>query len=135
MMVDDDPTTIWHSQFQPKQPLPQSVIIELPKIIPLDGLIYTPRQDLNAGRVMEYSVYLSNDGESWGQPVLQGRLDVHKTGNQELKFGTKTEGRFIKFEVRSGVENVAAIAELDILFDVDKAIQQGIIDPAGFNLQ
>ena len=135
-MIDGDRATYWHSQFtEPKQPLPQSVVLELPKILPLDGLSYLPRQEAPQGHIKEYAIYLSNDGKTWGQPVLKGKIDPASNALANLKFAKKTEGRFVKLEILSGNADVASIAELDILFDVDQAIQAGIIDPSGFNLQ
>ncbi len=39
------------------------------------------------------------------------------------------------FEIRKSLNDVAAIAILDILFDVDEAIRQGLIDPSGFSFE
>ncbi len=134
-MTDGNPETFWHSRYQPeKDPLPQYVVIELPKVIPLEGIRYLPRQDKSVGRVTEYAVYLSDDGKTWDQPVKEGLLPPDGEEKQ-IRFDNLAEGRFVKFEIRKALNDVAAIADLDILFDVDEAIRQGLIDPSGFSFE
>lgn len=113
-VADGKPATIWHSQYTPMKPLPQDIMVELPKELPLNGLAYLPRQDRSNGRIEEYAVYLSRDGKNWGKPIMQGTLDAG-AGLKELKFDKPVTGRFIKLEVLKGSGGYASIAELDIL--------------------
>lgn len=134
-MTDGNPDTFWHSRFSPdKDPLPQWVVIELPKVIPLEGLRYLPRQDKPIGRVTEYAVYMSDDGKTWNQPVSEGRI-LPDNEEKQIRFANPVEGRFVRFEIRKSEHDVAAIGQLDILFDVDEAIRQGLIDPSGFSFE
>lgn len=113
LIADGDQATIWHNQYNPMKPLPQSIVLELPTTMPLNGLVYIPRQDMTNGRIETYAVYISKDGQQWGKPVMQGAMDAG-TGVQKLKYDNKETGRFIKLEVLEGKGGFASIAELDI---------------------
>jgi len=132
LATDGSPDTIWHSQYQPRKPLPQSLVLQLPKILQLEGLLYLPRQDNRPGRITHYEIRLSDDGETWSEPVLSGKLSPKTSSLQELRFKKPTEAAYVQFTALAGHADVAAIAEIDIIFDVDEAIQQGEIDPTGF---
>ncbi len=115
-LIDGNSITYWSSQYNPKQDLPQSVVLELPKPTSLLGVRYLPRQDVATGRITKYAIHISSDGKQWGEPILEGKLPS-SIELQELKFKHVLNARFIKFTALDAVNGVAAIAELDLITD------------------
>ena len=120
-MSDGDPTTFWHTRFRPDfaEP-PHYVVLEVPADTSVAGLSYTAWSGGNGnGHVKGYAVSVSDDGKTWGAPLVKGALepDVHR--DQEIRFPAPTNKKFIKFEVTDAVsapgKPVAAIGELDVL--------------------
>jgi galactose oxidase len=72
--IDGNPNTIWHSYYTPTvTPLPHSLTIDMHAQHNVASLAYLPRQDAYAnGRIGQYSVSVSLDGQSWGTPVASG---------------------------------------------------------------
>ncbi len=65
--VDGDASTFWHTSWDDRKELPQSVTLTLPEAT--DGvyqLRYTPRQDKDAnGIILQYKISVSTDGEQF----------------------------------------------------------------------
>jgi len=120
--LDGDPETFWHTEWGDREPgLPHEIIIDLGKDIGLDGIVYTPRQDMSNGRIAKYEVYVSDTLASWGKPIVSGSF-VDSSDDQEAKFGTTVLGRYVRFVALSevGGRKFASIAELDILLPPKK---------------
>jgi hypothetical protein len=115
--IDGDPDTIWHTQWEPSPaPLPHHLIVDLQKPVALAGLIYLPRQDMANGRIADYAIYVSNDRQSWGEPVGAGRWPDGRT-KQIVRFEKPLTARFLKLVATSevGGNAFAAVAELDLV--------------------
>lgn len=117
--TDGDPTTIWHTPWQrgfPKYPHEIQIRLAEPRVI--SGLRLLPRQDVANGFVKEYEVYVSNDGEDWGQPAAMGTLEKGPE-SKEIRFITPVEGQYLRFVALSGHDNdyFVAIAELQPIID------------------
>ena len=73
------------------------------------------------GHVKSYSVSVSDDGKTWGAPLMKGALQPNVYRGQEIRFPAPTTKRFIKFEVTDAVslggQPIAAIGELDVLVE------------------
>ena len=114
--IDGDLSTYWHTQYDPKTDKhPHQIIIDMGSPVSLSGVRETPRQDggIN-GRVKGYKVYVSDDGEHWGDPVAQG--DLPDTIQPALvMFKEPVNGRYLKFVALSEQGNGpwTSIAELD----------------------
>lgn len=89
--IDGDPNTRWQSQWQAADPAtPHWLVIDLGASYRIGGLRYLPQQpnvlttspQAAAGVIANYSLFLSNDGVTWGAPVAQGRF----TADQSAKF-------------------------------------------------
>lgn len=64
--VDGDIATIWHSEYQPVTPLPQSITLNLGATKSLTSLSYQPRFDGNLnGTILSYEVSVSTDGATF----------------------------------------------------------------------
>lgn len=94
--VDGNPDTIWHTQWQHRSPKhPHEIVIQLIPPSKIKGLFYLPRQDGSEnGTIKGYEIYVSTDGEHFGQPVKKGEFAVGSERKFVL-FGAKQCG-FIK---------------------------------------
>lgn len=74
LAIDGDPSTSWHTEFDPTDaPLPHTITINMQAIYLIDGLTYMPRQDGNSdGNIGQHQIFLSTDGSSFGPPVAFG---------------------------------------------------------------
>ena len=90
--VDDDPTTIWHTDWRSQTgddndpPHPHQIEIDLRTGYTLSGLTYLARQDASFnGSIANYEVYTSSDGSTWTN-VASGTFSAVKT-LQTTNFG------------------------------------------------
>ncbi len=115
--LDGNPSTIWHTSWQPMAKPPHELTLDLTKAVRLRGLTYLPRQDLTNGRIARYEVYLSMDGK-WGAPVTAGTWP-NDTTRKTVLFEKPQDARFVKLVALSEVRNqsYASAAELDILVE------------------
>lgn len=115
--IDGDPTTFWHSQWEPVAPLlPHEIVIEFAAPVELAGIFLTGRQDMGNGRIKDYEVYLSDDPAKWGAPVHKGQL-ANSAVRQELHFGKLSKGRYLRFVAVSEYSGnpYVAIGELELI--------------------
>jgi beta-galactosidase len=75
---------------------------------------YTARADRENGHVRDYEIYLSNDGQQWGEPVTKGRIP-RDAEEEYLELPKPVKARFLKFVVLSeqSRQSFASIAELE----------------------
>ncbi len=122
LLFDGNEATLWHTSHQNgEQAPPQSIEIDMGKTVPVQSVLYTPRQDGHFhGIANKYEVYLSEDGKSWGQPVAQGEFSNIKNHpiRQQIDLAKPISARYMKFVVPSVIEsNHVTIAELGVLQD------------------
>jgi len=132
--VDGDPSTIWHTEWQSgAERLPASLAIDLGAEAGIRGIRYTPRQDMNRGRIDRYRVESSRDGSTWTSASPEARFPDGK-GPQEILFAKPIVARHIRITALSdhGGANGAAIAEFEPLPDLSTDSRQLGIIP-GFN--
>ena len=117
-VLDGDPDTYWHTRWSPDNaPGPHFLTIDTGKPAKIAGLIYVGRQGMANGRAKQYEVYLSTDGQNWGQPVAHGRLR-NEEDEQRVNWPQPVVARYVKFVALSEVEGrpIASAAEIDLLF-------------------
>ena len=116
-VLNGDPGTFWHSRWSPAAPGPHFLVIDTGKMSKITGLKYTGRQDSDNGRVDQYEVYLSTDGQNWGAPVASGHFQ-NNSDEQVTAWPTPVMARYVKFVPVSEVHKreFASVAELDLLF-------------------
>ncbi|GAB2575740.1 discoidin domain-containing protein [Kribbella endophytica] len=112
--LDGKCSTMWHSNWSPPAPLPQSITLDLGSTRSIEALVYTPRQDIASpnGRIYSYDVQVSADGTNF-QSVATGNWD----GTVDAKiarFPTGTTARYVKLVGLAGGANYAAATELNI---------------------
>ena len=94
---------------------PHVLAVDLGKEREFSGITYLPRQDGSGnGRVKDYSVEVSTDGEKW-QPAAKGAFP-DSPDLQEVKFQAPVKARYFRFSALSETKgrDYAAVAELDI---------------------
>jgi len=122
-ILDGNLATFWHTRFQPDfaKP-PHYVVLQVPATRSVKGLAYHAWAGGGGnGHVKACSVYVSDNGKTWGDPLVKGTLQpgIHK--KQQILFPAPTNKKFIKFEVTDAVsaggQPLAAIGELDVLVE------------------
>ncbi len=116
--IDNDPTTMWHTQWSSRKPShPHEIQIDLRQSIVIDGLTCLPRQDGNPnGFIDEYAVYLSSDANHWGPPIIRGRF-ANNSALKTIRFNESAAGQYLRFVALSGFDSdiFTSIAELNVI--------------------
>jgi alpha-galactosidase len=112
-VLDDNVDTIWHSEYEPTAPLPQSITIDLGGQATFNRLRYLGRNDYCPnGHTLSYLVYVGNDGIHFGDPVASGRW-ADNTTEKKADFPT-VRASYIRLETLEGVAGFASAAELNV---------------------
>ncbi|TWT43037.1 Arylsulfatase [Thalassoglobus neptunius] len=115
--IDGDPATHWHSEFQPvRHEHPHELVIDLGQSQSLTGVRYLARQDGGwNGSVKEFDLFISDDPDSFGAPVLSSSFEKTKN-SQELRFPEST-GRYVLLRTKSAINDGpwASISEIGFL--------------------
>ncbi|BCM92056.1 evolved beta-galactosidase subunit alpha [Abditibacteriota bacterium] len=115
--IDGDTGTIWHSQYSaPKATLPHWLVVDMGASQNIKAVLLTPREDGSNGRAREYELYLSDDKEDFGNPVLKGRLP-NEESIQRLELPTPRTARYIKLVIKSDYSDggFGSLAELNVV--------------------
>ena len=116
-VIDGNPDTIWHTPWGENAPAyPHEFRIELPESREIKGFTYLPRQDIPNGWIDKYQVYVSADGQNWGEPAATGNFERNQNKKKVL-FDKSREGRFLRFVALSGFDGqiFASAAEIDLI--------------------
>jgi len=118
LAIDGNPSTIWHTNWEPPAQPPHELILDLKKPVRLRGMTYLPRQDMTNGRIARYEIYLSLDGKEWGQAVATGTW-ANNTALMTVRLEKPQDARFVKLVALSEVRDqpYASAAEVDILVE------------------
>ena len=125
-MLDGSNRTFWHTRFKPTLAKPPHyVIIENPQAKEIEGLNYATWSGGNGnGQVEAYAIHLSEDGKSWGKPIMTGPLEIRLANEQFILFPKKTTKRFIKFLITDAHtldgRSLASIGKLDVMTTLSK---------------
>ena len=120
-LIDGDFGTMWHTHGpRGRVPPPHEVIIDLGRETDIAGFYCMPRHDgCKVGLVDKYTVYLSDDGENWGEPAAEGEFSNIENNPvlQTVRFDQQTRARFVKFVARHAVKgnSCVAICELGLV--------------------
>ncbi|WP_459500203.1 M60 family metallopeptidase [Bacillus sp. C1] len=110
--IDDNPNTIWHSQWSTPNQYPYNLTLDLGQIRTITLLSCLPRQDWSEnGRILGYNIYTSMDGSNY-QKVSSGTWK--STGGKEFATFDPVSAKYIKIEVTNGKNGYASAAEVDI---------------------
>ncbi|MED0944007.1 M60 family metallopeptidase [Bacillus mycoides] len=112
--IDDNPNTIWHSQWNAPNQYPYNLTLDLgQQIRTITQIAYLPRQDWSEnGIILNYNIYTSMDGSNY-KKVTSGTWD----NNRGKKFATfePISAKYVKLEVTNGINGYASAAEVDVL--------------------
>ncbi len=115
--IDGNQSTKWHTQYSGTiAAYPHNMVISLGSSRTVSGFRYLPRQDGGTnGTVARYSIYVSQDGKTWGNPVASGAF-ASNTTEKEVSFSPVT-GSYVKFVAQSEIngKSFASAAEISIL--------------------
>lgn len=116
--IDSDPNTYWHTRWSSNPTrVPHEIEIDLGASMSLAGFSYLPRQDGGVnGRIKDFELFLSNDKDAWGSPVLKGEMK-NTAAEQRMLFEKPIPGRFLKLRALSEVNGNpwTTCAELGVL--------------------
>lgn len=132
--VDADPATFWHSEWQSGTArLPASLTLNLGDAVSLRGFSYTPRRDMNRGRVATCRVEVSADGKNW-KAVGGERTFPDDSAPQIVPFDPTVTAKWIRLVVLSdhAKSGNAAVAEFEPLPET-QADSRGLGIVPGFN--
>ena len=114
--------TFWHTEWgSVEPPCPHTIVIDMASEYKVTAITYLSRQDGSQnGMVKNFEVYLSNDGSTWGSPVVSGQFK-NTTSQQVTKLTTPTTGRYLKFVAKSEINGNAwtSAAEIGIQAESD----------------
>ena len=119
--IDDDPATMWHSQWeQPTVKHPHFIEVDMGETLQLTGFSYTPRADGNkSGTIERYDFLVSQDGRKWTSVVTNGVFDnmLNNPVHQNVAFQKAVSARYFKFVSRSGIlhEDWISMGEIGVL--------------------
>lgn len=132
-MQDGSNLTFWHTRFTPTMAKPPHyVIFENPKGAKIEGLSFATWSGGNGnGLVRGYEIYFSDDGESWGDKIIDGGLDTRLAHEQRIVFPRETASRFIKFLITDAVSqdgrSIASIGKLDVLTQLSDPLETAAV--------
>ena len=115
--IDGDASTYWHTKWGQGEPKhPHELRIDIGGVYELTAITYLPRQGNRNGRIADYELYVSTDGEDWGTPVAAGRFP-NTSRRQVVALSEPTPARFIRLIAKSEVagEPWTSVAELDVV--------------------
>jgi alpha-galactosidase len=110
--IDGRPSTIWHDEFSPQAPLPQSIVVDLGGVRAVDGLTYQPRLDApTTGTITGYRIEVSADGSAFTE-VASGTWD----GDKALKSVafSSAQARYVRLTATTGDGGYASAAEVRV---------------------
>ena len=115
--LDGNPDTFWHTNWGQNAPqYPHQLVIDMRSPQAVSAISYLPRQDMSNGRIAKFAIFVSLDGEQWGQPVATGvwRDDASL---KTIRLAGQTTARWVKLVAESEVHGniFAGVAELDVI--------------------
>ena len=117
---DGDPGTFWVSEWSRRTAqLPHEIQIDLGAAYKLARFRYLPTGDDNPyGRIKDYAFYVSNNTNSWGNPVATGTFP-NTAAEQEVVFNRPVTGQFIRLVALSEIHNGpwTAVGEINVLVE------------------
>lgn len=126
-MFDNNDNTYWHSGYtvvggntiqEDKDKKPFYITIILPTESEIAGITYLPRQDSDGGKIKDYEIYSSSDGENYDKLIGSGCLSyLSQTDRTEktIVFDETVKTKFIKIKIISTSGTFGHIAELWLL--------------------
>lgn len=116
-VLDENPSTIWHTQYSPSKPgCPHEIVVDMAAFYKVAKFVYQGREDMSNGRIKNYEFYVSSSATVWGAPMLTGTLQ-NTSEVQEIELTTHPVGRYFRVVITSTHDNQGYVsaAELGII--------------------
>jgi hypothetical protein len=114
--IDGRAGSFWHSRFQPREPLPQAITLDLGGAYRASELRYLPRQDGTANAtVTGYAVEVSADGTSFTE-VARGSWAPDRSA-KVVSWHQGSPVRFVRLVATAGVADLASAAEIGVAYE------------------
>ncbi|KMQ49792.1 hypothetical protein CHISP_3309 [Chitinispirillum alkaliphilum] len=116
MAIDGYPETFWHTAYN-DETHPHYIILRLDSTFALSGLSYLPRQNGQNGRIAEFGIEVSLDGEEWERRA-SGEWP-NGTEIQVVSFTDVSKARYVRLTAYSEVNGGAwaSVAGLELFHD------------------
>ncbi len=117
--VDGDPNTLWHSIYSiTLAKYPHFVDFDASETKTMRGFCYQPRVGGGNGNIKDYEVYVSQDGQNWGEPVAKGSF-ANDDSVKKVMFSHAVKARYIRFKALSeqNGQEFASGAEFSLIAD------------------
>lgn len=99
-LLDDDPSTIWHSVYGVTVAnYPHRIEFDASDVQEMKGFTWQHRQSGANGNIKDFSIEVSNDGKTW-TPVMTGAFTTSKQP-QTFTFPAPVKARFVRLNAIS----------------------------------
>ncbi len=116
-IIDGDPGTIWHTMYSVTVAnYPHWIDFDATETKLMKGFVYTGCANGENGRVKDYEIYVSTDGQNWGNPIQKGQL-ANNAKAQRIDFAQPVRARYIRFKALSSHngQDFASAAEFSLI--------------------
>ena len=114
--LDGDEDTFWHSRWsgEAAQP-PHFLTVDFGREINAAAVNYVARVGNENGHVRDYEIYMSTDGQNWGERAAKGRIPA-EADRERIQLPQPIHARYLKFVVLNAHQDqpFATVAELSV---------------------
>ena len=122
--IDGDENTIWHTSYSGTTPTcPHEIVVDMAHTYRIKSFSYKGRNDGSNGRVVRYEVYFSSNPQLWGEPAASGSFS-NTNEKQTVDIPSRPEARYMKFLVRSTVDNKAYASAAELYIEAEAMVQK-----------
>ncbi|MDR1140334.1 MAG: discoidin domain-containing protein, partial [Planctomycetaceae bacterium] len=122
--MDGNKQTMWHSEWRTAAPaLPHTLVVDLQDVLELNGFVVTARNEGFNGDVKNYEVFITDNTDVPGEPVVVGMFGKGEAPNKKtpnrIDFTEPKKGRYFILKTLSNHSGgpYASVAELELLCD------------------
>ena len=124
--IDGNESTIWHTRYSGTTPeCPHELVIDMKQTYRITSFSYQGRKDGSNGRVLRYEVYFSPSPYLWGEPAASGTFS-NTSDKQTVCIPSKPEARYMKFLVRSVVDDKAYASAAELYVEAEALVPPSI---------
>ena len=115
-VLDGKTGTIWHTSWNGCAPSERYLTLEVKNDYTISGYVYTPRESNGGsgaanGVITKYAIYVSDDNQTWGEPVAQGEWKAN-SDVKVVRFDKPVKAKYVKLLAVESVGNFASAAEV-----------------------
>lgn len=101
--IDEFENTYWQTSWDQLVPLPHFIVYDLGALTSISGIGYLPLQFTNEGLIKSFSVFVSNDGKEWGNPIVVKTIQ-HPQRLEQLVAFQPINARYLKFQIDKTID-------------------------------